>query len=192
MERLRRVLRTMCSCKSKRNVKNLWIWTTFDFPRRAALGRKTEESASHHVNGNVFALILRGSAMKKWFWMPLGLKNRCPETWNIHLENFQHDIFSRAVKISRGPWNLECILRTFEIYRKMALATVLVPQVNVSLEIEKKCQKPMDLKNLRFSPKGSPRKKDGGKCFATSQWKRVCFDVARQRNQKNDFECPLA
>ena len=49
----------------------------------------------------------------------------------------------------------------------MALAIVLVPQVNVSLEIEKKCQKPMDLKNLRFSPKGTPRKKDGGEYFAS-------------------------
>ena len=48
----------------------------------------------------------------------------------------------------------------------MALATVLVPQVNVFLEIEKKCQKLMDLKNLRFSPKGSPRKEDEGECFA--------------------------
>ena len=51
----------------------------------------------------------------------------------------------------------------------MALATVLVPEMNVSFKIEKKCQKPMDLKNLRFSPKGSPRKKDGGECFAPCQ-----------------------
>ena len=72
----------------------------------------------------------------------------------------------------------------------MALATVLVPQVNVSLEIEKKCPKPMDLKNLRFSPKGSPRKKDGGECFAPCQWKRVCFDFARQRNEKMILNAP--
>ena len=71
----------------------------------------------------------------------------------------------------------------------MALATVLVPQVNVSLEIEKKCQKPMDLK-LRFSPKGSPRKKNGGECFAPCQWKRVCFDFARQRSEKIILNAP--
>ena len=35
------------------------------FPEGAALGKKTEESASHHVTGNVFALILRGSATTK-------------------------------------------------------------------------------------------------------------------------------
>ena len=74
----------------------------------------------------------------------------------------------------------------------MALATVLVPQVNVFLEIEKKCQKPMDLKNLRFSPKGSPRKEDGGECFAPCQWKYCCFDFARQRSEKVNLRCPLA
>ena len=72
----------------------------------------------------------------------------------------------------------------------MALAIVLVPQVNMSLEIEKKCQKPMDLKNLRFSPKGTPRKKDGGECFAPCQWKRVCFDFAPQRNDKIILNAP--
>ena len=72
----------------------------------------------------------------------------------------------------------------------MALAIVLVPQVNVSLEIEKKCQKPMDLKNLRFSPKGTHRKKDGGECFAPCQWECVCFDFARQRNEKIILNAP--
>ena len=159
----------MCPWKSKRNVKNLWIWRTFDFPRRAALGRKTEESASHHVNGNVFALILRGSAAKKWFWMLLGFKNQCPEIWNILFEDFRNDIFFRAVKISKGPWNFDCILRAFDIYRKMALAIILVSHIKLSLEKGKRCQKHMDLKNLRFSPKGSPRNKDGEECFAPCQ-----------------------
>ena len=72
----------------------------------------------------------------------------------------------------------------------MALATVLVPQINLSLEIEQKCQKPMDLKNLRFPPKGSPRKKDGGECFAPCQWKGVCFDSARPRNEKMILNAP--
>ena len=48
----------------------------------------------------------------------------------------------------------------------MACSIILVPHVKCSLEIEKKYQKPMDLKNLRSSPKGSPRKEDGGECFA--------------------------
>ena len=72
----------------------------------------------------------------------------------------------------------------------MACSIILVPHVKCSLEIEKKCQKPMDLKNLRFSPKGSPRKKDGGECFAPCQWKHVCFDFARQRNDKMILNAP--
>ena len=72
----------------------------------------------------------------------------------------------------------------------MALAIILVSHIKLSLEKGKRCQKHMDLKNLRFSPKGSPRKKDGGECFAPCQWKRVCFDFARQRNEKMILNAP--
>ena len=72
----------------------------------------------------------------------------------------------------------------------MYLPTILVPHIKVSLEIEKKCQKPMDLKNLRYSSKGSPRNEDGGECFAPCQWECVCFDFARQRNEKIILNAP--
>ena len=119
--------------------------------------------------------------------MPLGFKNQWFRPWTIHFQNYHPNIFSQAVKISKGAWHFDYILRTFEIYRKMACSIILVLHVKWSLEIEKKCQKPMDLKNLRFSPKGNPRKEHGGECFAPLLYLDLSIIRDRFRILRNRF-----